>query len=53
MKNLSICIPTYNRPDFLKWTLEKAIADSLAAAGRAVGTAARKLGTPPVSEDRS
>jgi glycosyltransferase involved in cell wall biosynthesis len=27
MKDLTICIPTFNRPDFLKWTLEKAITD--------------------------
>jgi glycosyltransferase involved in cell wall biosynthesis len=27
MKDLSICIPTFNRPHFLKWTLEKAITD--------------------------
>jgi glycosyltransferase involved in cell wall biosynthesis len=27
MKNLSICIPTYERPAFLQWTLKKTIAD--------------------------
>ena len=27
MKDLSICIPTFNRPAFLQWTLEKAITD--------------------------
>lgn len=26
-KDLSICIPTYNRPAFLQWTLERAITD--------------------------
>jgi glycosyltransferase involved in cell wall biosynthesis len=27
MQNLSICIPTYGRYPFLKWTLEKTVAD--------------------------
>lgn len=31
MSDLSICIPTFNRPDFLKWTLERTIQDFPAA----------------------
>jgi glycosyltransferase involved in cell wall biosynthesis len=27
MKDLTICIPTYNRDPFLKWTLDKAVTD--------------------------
>lgn len=27
MKNLTICVPTYNRLPFLKWTLEKTVKD--------------------------
>jgi glycosyltransferase involved in cell wall biosynthesis len=27
VKELTICIPTFNRPDFLKWTLERAQGD--------------------------
>jgi glycosyltransferase involved in cell wall biosynthesis len=27
VNGLSICVPTFNRPQFLKWTLEKTIAD--------------------------
>ena len=27
MKDLTICVPTYNRDPFLKWTLDKTVAD--------------------------